>query len=61
MYSLVKLNYFQVIREFQRNKWNVQACEYAPNGIRFLQRPQGNLFAMQEFKQGYFEVQDEAS
>jgi 16S rRNA C967 or C1407 C5-methylase (RsmB/RsmF family) len=46
---------------FAHNGWKVQATQYAPNGIRFLERPRGNLFGMAEFKKGYFEIQDEAS
>lgn len=46
---------------FKRNGWKVQQTQFAPNGIKFLARPQGNLFQMQEHKEGHFEVQDEAS
>jgi hypothetical protein len=34
----------------------MQATKYAPNGIKFLETPPLNLFTMQEFKQGYFEI-----
>ena len=41
---------------FNKNGWKVQPTQYAPNGIKFLQRPHGNFFAMQEYKNGFFEV-----
>jgi len=36
-------------------------CEHAPNGIKFNQKPNTNFFALSEFQQGFFEVQDEGS
>eukprot|EP00347_Sterkiella_histriomuscorum_P019483 403341461 len=50
-----------LMRAFKQNGWKVQPTQFAPHGIRFIQKPQGNFFAMQEFKEGNFEVQDEAS
>lgn len=50
-----------LMREFKALGYNVRATEHAPNGIRFLEPPTGNLFAMAQFKKGHFEVQDEAS
>ena len=51
----------KLVNIFKRNGWKVQPTQYAPNGIKFLQRPQGNFFSMLEYKEGHFEVQDEAS
>lgn len=45
-----------LIKDFKALGWNVRATEHAPNGIRFLEPPTGNLFAMAEFKKGHFEV-----
>lgn len=35
-----------LMREFKALGYNVRATEHAPNGIRFLEPPTGNLFAM---------------
>lgn len=35
-----------MMREFKAQGWNVKATEHAPNGIRFIEPPAGNLFAM---------------
>ncbi len=44
------------MKAFRNNGWKVQPTQFAPNGIKFLQKPQGNFFQMQEFKYGHFEV-----
>ena len=46
---------------FNDKGFKVLPTKFAPNGIKFLQKPQANLFSMFEFKSGHFEVQDEAS
>lgn len=50
-----------LLRDFKAQGWNVQPTEHAPNGIRFMEPPAGNLFQLAQFKKGHFEVQDEAS
>jgi 16S rRNA (cytosine967-C5)-methyltransferase len=35
-----------LMREFKGLGWNVRATEHAPNGIRFMEPPTGNLFAL---------------
>jgi 16S rRNA (cytosine967-C5)-methyltransferase len=42
-----------------RNKYDVTLCTESPLGIIFNKRE--NFFGMPEFKEGYFEVQDEGS
>jgi 16S rRNA (cytosine967-C5)-methyltransferase len=59
--NTVKTTREELIHTFKKNGWKVQPTQFAPNGIKFLARPQGNLFMMQEHKEGHFEVQDEAS
>jgi len=49
------------MREFRNNGWKVVPTEYAPNGIKFIEKPNGNLFGLAEFKKGHFEIQDEGS
>ena len=50
-----------LMKKFNSLGWEVRATKFAPNGIRFVAPPQGNLFSLVEFKKGHFEVQDEAS
>lgn len=51
-----------MIKEFTDELgWNVRPTKHAPNGIRFVTPPDGNLFGTVQFKKGHFEVQDEAS
>ena len=62
----VRTNTIKTTREhlmgvFRKEGWNCQATQFAPNGIKFVDKPQGNFFALREFKEGHFEVQDEAS
>lgn len=41
--------------------FNISPCKYAPNGIRFNQKPEQSLFGLVEYKRGHFEIQDEGS
>lgn len=41
--------------------FEVDACEFAPNGIRFNRKPEESLFKIPEFRRGHFEIQDEGS
>jgi 16S rRNA C967 or C1407 C5-methylase (RsmB/RsmF family) len=42
-----------------KTKYQVEPCNKSPQGIVFKKRE--NFFGMEEFKQGFFEVQDEGS
>lgn len=42
-----------------QGKYEVEPCSLAPEGINFLKKI--NFFSLPEFKQGFFEVQDEGS
>lgn len=50
-----------LLKKFKEMGWWVEPTKFAPNGIRFIRPPEGNLFKLVEFKKGHFEVQDEAS
>lgn len=41
--------------------FEVEETKYSPYGINFLSRPKMNFFSLDIFKDGYFEIQDEAS
>lgn len=50
-----------LLKKFKEMGWWTEPTKFAPNGIRFVRPPEGNLFQLVEFKKGHFEVQDEAS
>ncbi len=46
-----------LIKQFSEEfGWNCVPTKFAPNGIRFMTPPNGNLFSTVEFKKGHFEV-----
>src|SRR3990167_788488 len=49
----------EALLELWKGKFDVAPCSFAPQGIRFQKREP--LFALPEFKEGLFEVQDEGS
>ena len=51
----------ELLKKFKELGWIAKPTRFAPNGIRFVKPPEGNLFKLVEFKKGHFEVQDEAS
>ena len=51
----------ELLKKFKEMGWLTRPTKFAPNGIRFINPPEGNLFKLVEFKKGHFEVQDEAS
>lgn len=61
--TTVRVNALRISRSELLNKWkgsfNVFACAHSPHAISFKQKI--NFFGLDEFKEGYFEVQDEAS
>ncbi len=62
--TTVRVNTLKISRDALLKKWteagyNVLACTQSPCGIVFQQKI--NFFSLEEFTQGYFEVQDEAS
>ncbi len=48
--------YMKLMTAFKKNGWKVAPTQFAPNGVKFLQKPPGNFFAMFEHKNGHFEV-----
>jgi 16S rRNA C967 or C1407 C5-methylase (RsmB/RsmF family) len=61
--TTVRANILKTTREALLEAWSkdyqVAPCKVSPVGITFLKKI--NLFALPEFKQGFFEVQDEGS
>ncbi len=61
--TTVRVNLLKTTRdavlESWKNLYKVSPCRYSQTGIRFEEKI--NFFGMEEFKKGYFEVQDEAS
>ncbi len=61
--TTVRVNTLKLSRDDVLAKWNqeydVAACQLAPNGITFHKKI--NFFGLEEFKKGWFEVQDENS
>jgi 16S rRNA (cytosine967-C5)-methyltransferase len=56
--NLLKTDRSAVLENWQ-NRFKVSPCRYSNVGVRFEEKI--NFFGMEEFKNGYFEVQDEAS
>lgn len=60
--TTIRVNALKTTREALLDAWkqyDISPCEYSSLGIRFLQKVQ--LHALPEFKQGFFEIQDEGS
>lgn len=61
--TTIRVNSLKITREEMiecwRDKYPIHSCEKAPHGIIFERRI--NFFELDEFKKGYFEVQDEGS
>ena len=60
----IRVNTFKTSRDYLFNQWKkqdllVEKCKKSPLGIEFKQKIQFN--SLPEFKQGFFEVQDESS
>ena len=59
--NLLKVSRDELYSIFKRRNFQVIKTEFSPYGITFTENPKVNFFAMDEFKRGYFEVQDEGS
>jgi len=61
--ATVRVNPLKISREALLERWSqiydVEACKHSPYGITFLKKI--SLFSLDEFKLGYFEMQDEGS
>lgn len=61
--TTIRVNSLKTSRDALLNKWkevfDIIPSEKASHGIQFLKKI--NFFALEEFKQGFFEVQDEGS
>jgi 16S rRNA (cytosine967-C5)-methyltransferase len=61
--TTVRVNLLKITRDALLESWQqrykVSPCRYSAVGIRFQEKI--NFFGMEEFKKGYFEIQDEAS
>ncbi len=56
--NTLKISRQELIEKWQ-NQFSIAPCQYSSAGIRFKEKI--NFFGLQEFKAGYFEIQDEAS
>ena len=45
-----------LLKKFKELGWIAKPTRFAPQGIRFVKPPEGNLFKLVEFKKGHFEV-----
>lgn len=59
--NLLKISRDDLYNIFKKKNFDVKKTEYSPYGISFITHPKINFFSMDEFKWGYFEVQDEGS
>lgn len=61
--TTIRVNPLKTNREFLLNKWGkkypIIPCEHSELGIMFKKRI--NFFELEEFKEGFFEIQDEGS
>ena len=61
--TTVRANFLKTTREELLTKWQhdfpISACKYSPLGITFHRKL--NFFELPEFREGLFEIQDEAS
>jgi 16S rRNA C967 or C1407 C5-methylase (RsmB/RsmF family) len=59
--NILKTSRDNLFSIFKKKGFDVRKTEFSPYGISFNTNPHTNFFSMDEFKQGYFEVQDEGS
>ncbi len=59
--NIMKVTRDELFSTFKHKGFDVRKTEFSPYGISFNTNPRSNFFTMDEFKKGYFEVQDEAS
>jgi 16S rRNA (cytosine967-C5)-methyltransferase len=59
--NLLKTTRDDLYFNFKRKNFDVAKTDFSPYGITFLSQPKANFFAMDEYRKGFFEVQDEAS
>jgi 16S rRNA (cytosine967-C5)-methyltransferase len=59
--NLLKVSREELLNIFKRKGFDVVKTEFSPYGVSFLSHPKANFFAMDEFRKGLFEIQDEAS
>ncbi|SCA63458.1 Uncharacterized protein SCG7109_AP_00030 [Chlamydiales bacterium SCGC AG-110-M15] len=61
--TTIRVNTLKISRRQLLKKWggeyDVVPCEHSPHGITF--RRKINFFALEDFKKGFFEIQDEGS
>jgi 16S rRNA (cytosine967-C5)-methyltransferase len=59
--NMAKISRDELFSLFKKRRFDVRKTEHSPYGISFNANPQTNFFLMEEFKKGYFEIQDEGS
>jgi len=59
--NILKISRDELFSIFKKKNFDVRKTEFSPYGITFNSNPKANFFNMDEFKSGFFEVQDEGS
>ncbi len=59
--NILKISRDDLIYSFKKRGFDVYKTENSPYGITFNSNPRANFFALEEFRKGFFEVQDEGS
>jgi len=59
--NILKISRDDLIYSFKKRGFDVYKTEHSPYGITFNTNPRANFFALEEFRKGFFEVQDEGS
>ena len=66
--NILKISREELFNTFKKKGFSVRKTDYSPYGISFLSHPKVkniiikcNFYSQDEFKKGYFEVQDEGS
>jgi 16S rRNA (cytosine967-C5)-methyltransferase len=59
--NILKISRDELFSIFHKKGFEVKKTDHSPYGISFLTNPKANFFSLDEFKKGYFEIQDEGS
>lgn len=59
--NIIKTSRDELKHLLVKEGFDVEKTKYSPYGLTFLSKPKMNFFSLDIFKQGYFEIQDEAS
>lgn len=59
--NTLRTNRNQLYSDLRKRGYNLKKNKFAPNALTFIDKPEESLFMMREYKDGKFEIQDEAS